>query len=207
MSRPFAVALLALIGLALLAAMWFGWRARAARTAGVAAPTSEPVAAATLVVEGVYVSTTTAGDWLDRIAADGLGVRSPVQVEVGPDGVWLRRRGAPDVAIPSADLRGARRENGIAGKVTGGGGLVVVRWQREDRELDTGLRTRFAVDRDPLIAAVNALTPGAAAPASGPTGEPTADVTGTTSPTSSTSPAATPPTTGGDAATEKKDSA
>lgn len=175
MSRPWAVTLLILLGLALLAAMWWGWRARVARTAGVVAPATEPVAAATLVLEGVYVSTTTAGDWLDRIAADGLGVRSPVQIEVRPDGVWLRRRGAPDVAIPVADLRGARRENGIAGKVTGGGGLVVVRWQREDRALDTGLRTRFAVDRDPLVDAVNALTPAglvAAAPSPDDTKDP-----------------------------------
>ncbi|GMA31311.1 hypothetical protein [Litorihabitans aurantiacus] len=164
MSRPVAVALLALIGLALLGLMWLGWRARARRTAGVAAPAVEPAAAPTLVVEGVYVSSTTAGEWLDRIAADGLGVRSAVRVEVAPDGVWLRRRGAPDVAIPTADLRGARRENGIAGKVPGRQGLVVIRWQRGDRALDTGIRTRYAADRDPLIAAVDAITPAPTGP-------------------------------------------
>ena len=95
MSRPYSVTLVILLGLALLALMWVGWRARARRTAGVGAASVEPTAAATLVVVGVYVSSTTAGEWLDRIAADGLGVRSPVVVEVGPDGVWLRRRGAP----------------------------------------------------------------------------------------------------------------
>ncbi len=167
MSRPYSVTLVILLGLALLALMWVGWRARARRTAGVGAASVEPTAAATLAVEGVYVSSTTAGEWLDRIAADGLGVRSPVVVEVGPDGVWLRRRGAPDVAIPVGELRGARRESGIAGKVTGGHGLVVVRWQRGDRAVDTGIRTRYAADRDPLIEAVNALTPTAPAPLPG----------------------------------------
>lgn len=164
MSRPYAVGLLIVLGLALLALMWLGWRARARRTAGVAAASIEPSAEPTMDVEGVYVSTTTAGEWLDRIAADGLGVRSAVRVQVSPDGVWLRRRGAPDVAVPTADLRGARRESGIAGKVPGGHGLVVLRWQREDRALDTGIRTRYAADRDPLIAAINAITPTAPAP-------------------------------------------
>ena len=37
------------------------------------------------VVEGVYASTTTSGNWLDRIAAHGLGVRSNAWV------YWLIR--------------------------------------------------------------------------------------------------------------------
>ena len=163
MSRPFAVALLVLLGIALLAAMWWGWRRRVVRTGADLAPgavsLSEGEVDPDLSVTGVYVSTTSAADWLDRIAADGLGARSPVIAEVRPSGLTLRRTGAPDVLIPSTDLLGARRERGIAGKVTQPGGLVVVRWRRGDRELDTGIRTRFAADRDPLTQAINAITP------------------------------------------------
>ena len=161
MSRPYAVGLLILLGLLLLAAMWWGWRRRVARTGADLAPGADTLGDgdARLSVPGVYVSTTSAADWLDRIAADGLGARSPVRAEVRTSGLALLRTGAPDVLIPSSDLAGARRERGIAGKVTGAGGLVVVRWRRGDREFDTGIRTRFAADRDRLTQAINAITP------------------------------------------------
>lgn len=165
MSRPYAVGLLILLGLLLLAAMWWGWRRRVARTGADLAPGADTLGDgdgdgdARLSVPGVYVSTTSAADWLDRIAAEGLGARSPVRAEVRTSGLALLRTGAPDVLIPSSDLAGARRERGIAGKVTGAGGLVVVRWRRGDREFDTGIRTRFAADRDRLTQAINAITP------------------------------------------------
>ena len=169
MSRPYAVGLLILLGLLLLAAMWWGWRRRVARTGADLAPGADTLGDgdddddgdddARLSVPGVYVSTTSAADWLDRIAADGLGARSPVRAEVRTSGLALLRTGAPDVLIPSSELAGARRERGIAGKVTGAGGLVVVRWRRGDREFDTGIRTRFAADRDRLTQAINAITP------------------------------------------------
>ena len=39
-----------------------------------------PLAAA----EGQYVATTTAGDWLDRIAVHGLGIRTNAELSVHP---------------------------------------------------------------------------------------------------------------------------
>lgn len=160
MGRPLAVVLLLLIAVGLFALMWLGWRKRVKRTqAGLGTPHTTLSASPTLSVAGVYVSSTTAGEWLDRIAAGGLGVRSRVEALVAPDGVTLRRQGAPDVVIPVADLRGARRENGIAGKVTGGGRLVVIRWRDGEVELDTGIRPRYQASGDELIAAVNAITP------------------------------------------------
>lgn len=165
MSRPLAVVLVLALTLLALAAMWWGWRRRERRTGVGLAPATAagpgPRGAATLVARGVYVSSTTAGDWLDRVNARGLGVRSPVTVEVAPDGVRMLRRGAPDVLVPAADLRGARRERGIAGKVTEPGGIVVVRWRSGTALLDTGIRTRYRADRDRLVDAVNAITPGA----------------------------------------------
>lgn len=170
MNRPTAVALLALLALLLLAMMWWGWQRRARRTAVGLAPLPQPWDAGEQPrVPGVYVSSTTAGEWLDRIAAAGLGVRSPVEVAVDSRGVLLLRRGAPDVAIPAADLVNVRRERGIAGKVADAGGLVVVRWRLGEVELDTGIRTRYQADRDPLVARISALLPQAY-----PTSEPPA---------------------------------
>lgn len=160
MGRPLAILLLALIALGLFALMWRGWRRQVRRTAEGLDHTVTPLSASpTLTVAGVYVSSTSAGRWLSRIAADGLGVRSPVLAKVASDGVTLERTGAPDVAIPVAALRGARRENGIAGKVTGGGRVVVIRWLDGEVDLDTGIKPRYQADGDRLIAAINDITP------------------------------------------------
>jgi len=149
-----------------------GWRRRAEATAPLVAHLpqepqdlgerrGEPV-------EATYVSTTRAGDWLDRVAAADLGVRSPATVEVYDAGVQIRRTGAHDVFIPAASLRGATTAPGMAGKVVGRDGLVVLTWQADaddERGLDTGLRPRHAADRPRLVAAVTDLittTPGTA---------------------------------------------
>lgn len=110
------------------------------------------------VVEGVYASTTTSGNWLDRIAAHGLGVRSNAWVEVDPAGVFIAREAAPDLFIPAADLRGAALAPGIAGKVTGGEGVLLITWQLGEHTLDTGFHPRSKQDRARLLEEINALT-------------------------------------------------
>lgn len=160
MPRPVSVTVLILLALGLFALMWWGWRKQVRRTGAGLSPATAPLTLPpSLTVAGVYVSSTAAGEWLGRIAADGLGVRSPVQVSVAPDGVTMARTGAPDVVIPAADLRGARRERGIAGKVRDPGGLVVIRWRNGDVDLDTGIRPRYRADLDALVAAINDITP------------------------------------------------
>ncbi len=48
--------------------------------------------------------------------------------------------------MPLAELRGARHDRGIAGKVVPPHGLLVVTWQHGDLLLDTGFRlTEFDV--------------------------------------------------------------
>ncbi|ACQ80291.1 conserved hypothetical protein [Beutenbergia cavernae DSM 12333] len=162
MTYPVATILLALLAVALLAAMWWGWQRRARRTgAGLpdvpAAPAPDGVTPLLAGVEGVYVSSTRAGDWLDRVAAQDLGIRSPVVVTVRPDGVLLSRTGARDVFVPAADLLAVRRDAGIAGKVVGRGGLVVLTWRLGEQTLDTGVKPRRAADRDALVRATETL--------------------------------------------------
>ncbi|WP_315095243.1 hypothetical protein [uncultured Cellulomonas sp.] len=160
---------LALVVVLVLWAMRAGWRARTRRSSALVP--ALPVAPADLgstrlgPVDAVYVSTTRAGDWLDRVTAHDLGVRSRAQVTVLDAGVRITREGAADVFVPAASLRGASTAPGMAGKVVGGDGLVVLTWQADPadpRGLDTGLRPQHAADRGRLIESVTALTTGRA---------------------------------------------
>jgi hypothetical protein len=149
--------LLVLVGLVLLA--WRGWRRRAAAQGDVPPlpPVPDELGGGLASAEGVYVVTTTEGDWLDRIVVHGLGVRSTAILTVAERGVLFEREGAPDVWVPAAAVRGVRLERGMAGKFVEEGGLVVITWQHGDRTLDSGFRNRRAEDRDPVVAAVERI--------------------------------------------------
>jgi hypothetical protein len=111
-----------------------------------------------LRMSGRYHGSTTAGQWLDRIVAHGLGVRSRAEVRLGDRGVDVRRPGAEDFFIPAEQLRGARLDKGIAGKVLTEGGLLVIVWDHGDRRLDSGFRSDHAAEHPAWVDAVNALT-------------------------------------------------
>jgi len=180
---PVAVGIWIVIALALLAVMWFGWRGRSRRSRALvpglpARPDDAALGEArTQPVDAVYVSSTTAGDWLDRVASHDLGFRSNATVQVFGGGVVVEREGAKDVFVPAAAVVEARTAPGMAGKFVGKDGLVVVTWRLAAPgadgtvTLDTGLRTRHAADRPLLVDAVNALRPQGPAPeGAAPTG-------------------------------------
>jgi hypothetical protein len=130
-----------------------GWRARRRRRGGLAAPPPPPRDLDTSeAIEGVYVATTTAYDWTDRIAAHGLGVRSRAAVVIDADGVAMLRPAAPSFYIPAEELLAVRTARGIAGKVgMQAAGLVVFTWQHGGHRLDTGFRPRHAADVQRLV--------------------------------------------------------
>lgn len=151
--------------------MWRGWRSRGRRQVDVTQPADAPPAAGlgtVLVepVEGVYVSTVRAGEWLDRVVVHGLGVRSDAVLHAGTAGLWFSRTGARDLFVPAVDVLAVRVETGIAGKYTVGDGLLVVRWRTgpgEDAtptELDTGFRPREWATSTALAATLQSLVPG-----------------------------------------------
>jgi hypothetical protein len=79
--------------------------------------------------------------------------------------VLISRTGARDLFLPASSLRGVDRTGGIAGKVVGGEGLVVLSWESPGGpDLDTGLRVRHAADRPLLTDAVAALVAATPAP-------------------------------------------
>jgi len=148
---PLIALVLVLIGL--------GWRNRLRRQSDVeqlhAVPEelSLPLAAA----DGQYVATTTAGDWLDRIAVRGLGIRTNAELTVHPEGVLFERSGAGPLFIPANRLTGVRQDSGMAGKFVEKDGLLVVTWTLGGRELDTGFRTRRADDKPAVLEAFQEL--------------------------------------------------
>jgi len=139
------VMLAVIVGIYLL--MWRGWKKRQARQADVPALPQAPegMAASGDGIEATYVSTTSEGDWLDRIAVHTLGERSVAEVFVAPAGVLIARDAA-DVFIPAAAVRGVRLTTGMAGKYLREEGIVVITWQHGDRTLDTGLKPRFETE-------------------------------------------------------------
>jgi hypothetical protein len=167
-SRLQAAVLVLLAVPVLWALLWVGWRGRRRRQSGLAGLPPVPTDLGPLVfgpVDAVYVSSTSAGDWLDRVAVHGLGVRSAAQVGVHAGGVMVARQGAPDLWLSRGRLLGVRRQRGMAGKFVEADGLLVLTWTLGDDStggvpLDTGLRVRSDADRDALETAVAGLLAG-----------------------------------------------
>ncbi|GHI96794.1 MULTISPECIES: PH-like domain-containing protein [Streptomyces] len=110
---------------------------------------------ARLSLSGRYHGSTTAGHWLDRIVAHGLGTRSRVELTLTDAGLDVVRPGAADFFVPLAALREARLDKGIAGKVLTEGGLLVVTWAHGGKEIDSGFRSDHAAEHNEWVDTLN----------------------------------------------------
>ncbi|WP_327405434.1 hypothetical protein OG194_38990 [Streptomyces sp. NBC_01288] len=156
-----------LVGLALFIALvyWLmreGWKWRGTLQGDVPElPTApEEVGEAKLAVlsmSGRYHGSTTAGQWLDRIVAHGLGTRSRVELTLTEAGLDVVRPGATDFFIPAGALREALLGKGIAGKVLSEGGLLVVTWAHGDRLIDSGFRSDHAAEHTEWVDTLNSM--------------------------------------------------
>lgn len=159
--NPGAVVAFAVVfSLGMFALFWWGWSGKLRRQAALAPlPDMPSLSAPQAVFAGHYVSTTTAGDWLDRLAAHGLGIRTRCRVEVHGTGVWIQRFGARDLFIPQGQMRGAHAAAGMAGKFVGHNGLILLTWSlgKDATLLDTGIRLITSRDRQRLLAALEGL--------------------------------------------------
>ncbi|MET9921880.1 hypothetical protein ABZZ04_33100 [Streptomyces sp. NPDC006435] len=111
-----------------------------------------------LTLTGRYHASTTAGQWLDRIVAHGLGTRSRVELALTDRGLDVRRPGATDFFVPAAALRGARLDKGIAGKVLPEGGLLIITWAHGDKLIDSGFRSDRSAEHPAWVEAIERLT-------------------------------------------------
>jgi hypothetical protein len=153
-----------LVGLALFVALiyWLmreGWKWRGTLQGDLpelpVAP-DEP-AEAKLTMSGRYHGSTTAGHWLDRIVAHGLGTRSRVELTLTDAGLDVVRPGAADFYVPLEALREARLDKGIAGKVLTEGGLLVVTWEHGGKLLDSGFRSDRAAEHTEWVSTLNQM--------------------------------------------------
>ncbi|MGJ5750203.1 hypothetical protein FB563_5511 [Streptomyces puniciscabiei] len=151
-----------LVGLLLFIALvyWLmreGWKWRGTLQSDLPAPPSAPeeTSPARLELSGRYHGSTTAGQWLDRIVAHGLGTRSRAELTLTDQGLEVERPGASDFFIPTAALRGARLDKGIAGKVLTEGGLLVVTWALGDKLIDSGFRSDHAAEHTEWVDTLN----------------------------------------------------
>lgn len=153
------LACIAAIGLALLG-LRAGWRNRMRRQsalpalAGVPTDLGEPVLTG---LTGLYVGTTFATSWQDRVLHEGLGERAEADATLYPQGVLVERTGAAPIFLPASAITHARLAPGLAGRVVGAGGLLVIGWRLGDAELDTGLRADDKTAYPAWVNAINAL--------------------------------------------------
>jgi hypothetical protein len=142
------VAILLAVLLLTYLAMWLGWRRRGRKhdlPALVPAPAVADLPTAKLQAGGRYFGTTVSGDWLDRVVAHGLGSRSMARLHLSAEGLDVIRVGG-SFRIPATELRGARHDQGIAGKVVPPHGVLVVTWQHGNLTLDSGFRLEPPTD-------------------------------------------------------------
>ncbi|SEG73773.1 hypothetical protein SAMN05216223_109154 [Actinacidiphila yanglinensis] len=111
-----------------------------------------------LVTDARYHGSTTAGQWLDRIVAHGLGVRSKARLTLTARGLLVERTGAPGFLVPAGALRGARLDQAIAGKVLPEGGLLVVTWEHGGTLIDSGFRSEHAAEHPAWAEAITELS-------------------------------------------------
>lgn len=108
-------------------------------------------------LSGLYVGTTYATEWQNRVVAHTLGRRAEARARLTRAGVLIERQGSPAVFLPANAVVDARLEPALAGKVVGRGGLLVLRWQHGASLLDTGLLAEDKSRYPDWITAVAAL--------------------------------------------------
>ncbi|WP_433612701.1 transporter [Prescottella agglutinans] len=125
--------------------MYRGWKGRAARQADrigelpqVPAELGDQLIAPST---GLYVGSTVAPSWQDRIAVGDIGYRATGEISRWSRGILLERNGASAIWIPDESIRAIRTERGLAGKVMTKDGVLVIRWELPTgTEIDTGFR-------------------------------------------------------------------
>lgn len=151
MNTPTLIALLIIAALLALLIAFFirqmlrGWVHRAQRQAemiGALPPLPDTVGPAIVPpTKGLYVGSTIAPSWQNRIAVGDLGFRAKAVLTRYPEGIMLQRSGTGPIWIPDESITAIRTERGIAGKALTHDGILAIRWKLPSgTEIDTGFR-------------------------------------------------------------------
>ncbi|MEU7629432.1 transporter [Nocardia sp. NPDC049220] len=125
--------------------MYRGWQNRAARQAArIGELPAAPAELGAQVLEpttGLYLGSTIAPSWQDRITVGDLGFRATAELTRFERGILLERHGATPLWIPQESIAAVRTERGHAGKVMTEDGVLVIRWKLPTgTDIDTGFR-------------------------------------------------------------------
>ncbi len=142
------------------ALMLKGWRSRQRRQDDVPAPPVATPGAAVLAgpFKGLYVGTTGAEHWMDRIAVHRLSDRATGTATVAADGLHLVRHDLPEVFVPVSLATTVTIEQALAGKVVSTG-MLTVTWHLGDRLVTTAFRADDPDHHALLLDALTALLP------------------------------------------------
>lgn len=143
MTRELAAGLMLAVLIVALLLAWWGWRSRVGRHLDLPELLSSSNVSwrPQQVHSLLYVATTQADAPLERIARRPLAFRSRVNLGSGPEGVWLDIAGEDEVFIPSAQLIAVGRATWTIDRVVDRDGLIFVRWQWGEREVDSYFRS------------------------------------------------------------------
>nr|WP_296766989.1 transporter [Rhodococcus sp. (in: high G+C Gram-positive bacteria)] len=130
---------------AMISLIFWGWRGRQKRQAesiGTFPHVPDDLGATLLDAStGLYVGSTVAPSWQDRIAVGDIGHRATGELSRHEKGILLTRTAESTIWIPQESVRAIRTERGLAGKVMSKDGLLVIRWELPTgTEIDTGFR-------------------------------------------------------------------
>jgi hypothetical protein len=144
-------AVVAVVITILIALMLRGWKHRAERqVALIGKLPGLPDTVGPVLIEptrGLYVGSTLAPSWQDRVAVGDLGYRTKATLTRYPEGIMVQRSGATPIWIPDESITAIRTERGIAGKAMTHNGILAIRWKLPSgTEIDTGFRSENRSD-------------------------------------------------------------
>jgi hypothetical protein len=96
-------------------------------------------------IPGVFLGTSPSGDWMRRVMAQGLGVRSRASLQWDNSGIFIERTGEADLFVGTPDIVGCEFGRGVAGTVRAKGSVLVITWKLGEAILDSGFRADNAI--------------------------------------------------------------
>ena len=150
------------LAVGLYALMLKGWRSRQRRQGDLPAPPPGPADPGAVLVgatPGLFVGTTYAEHWLDRVAVHGLGHRAAGWLTVAGTGVLIEREGQDDLHLAYGDLVSAEPGDALAGKFVGRDGMLLLTWRLGGHLLTSGFRADDHSTHRRLADAVTAAIP------------------------------------------------
>jgi hypothetical protein len=142
-SLIFAAVLVVVIAV-VIQLMMLGWRRRARHQEeliGDLPDVPDEVGMASTTLRGVYLGSTLAPEWNERVTAGDLGYRTKAVLSRYPEGILLERSRANPIWIPQSAICEVRTERVIAGKAAARNGILAIRWRLPSGiEIDTGFR-------------------------------------------------------------------